>query len=93
MKILLMFLLLPVLAVMACTSMVTTDPLQKAINTTAEMCKNADAAILATDGAVLAKSISKSVAETTLKGLTIAQTGCVSSLGALKASVPASGVK
>lgn len=70
----------------ACTSVPGTSPAQSALNTTASSCKSIDAAIVASDQAVLSGVLKGDNARTALKGLTAAQTGCVAALGAIKSA-------
>jgi uncharacterized lipoprotein YajG len=71
-----------------------TTPAQQAVNLTATSCKNIDAAIVATDQAVVAGVLKGQDARNALKGLTAAQAGCVAALGSIQAAnAAASGAK
>lgn len=70
-------------------TMGTVSPAQNAVNVTADSCAKIDAAIVAADQAVLAKVLKGQDAQNALKGLTAAQAGCVTALGAIKAAAAA----
>jgi hypothetical protein len=73
------------------------SPAQQTLNTTTAACKNVDAAIIATDQAVLSHVLKGQDARNALQGLATAQAGCVAALGAIKsanaAAVSASGAQ
>lgn len=62
---------------------------QKAVNLTAATCKSNDAAIVATDQAVVAGVLKGNDARNALKGLTAIQAACVSTLAGLQAAAAA----
>ncbi len=81
-------------ASLAACGNLTTDPLQNALNNTADTCAKVGASIKALDAAVITGSIAKAVAVRAQAGLVAANNGCASALSSLSAaSSPASAAK
>lgn len=73
-------------ALTACASAPGTTPAQQALNTTAASCQSIDAAIVAADQALVSGVLKGKNADSTVKGLTAAQAGCVAALQSLQAA-------
>lgn len=89
-----LFTLIAALALAACgTPPAGVSPGQNLVNLTNTSCKDLNAAMVATDQAVLSGVLKKAQAEAAIKGFEAAQAGCVTALTTIQAAQPASGAK
>lgn len=80
------------LLIAGCASNPNVSPGQDLVNKTGASCSSLGAAMTALDQAVLNRAISKSTAQEALKGFTVAQAACMTSLSVIQsANPPASG--